>query len=384
MKNFKLKQIGVLIASFFILTTMVYANPTLEMVPGTPNIDNQLDIKVKIKGQTAEEQELLEASGTAFTLEFTDGITIVEVKSTFFDTFTAQFGSVPNPPDTSSYTVPVGFPSPLVTNNDGVSKTMVAAARCTPTSNSTDSELMIITVETTKAGTVTLKPTVLNNPSAGYTEDTPIDVLVGSDSEKEPTDTGAYPVLIASDMSPIVLAIDNDTDGDGLADSVETNTGIYVDENNTGTNPNNADTDGDGFNDGVEVEKGTDPNDPDDYPKEFNYDIDGDGRLKGLKDGLIMIRYLFGGRGESLVDGLTLFGTRDAIEIEQFLTLGVSLGAFDVDGDGNSKALKDGLVVWRKMFGGSGSALLDGLTFTGPNNSLDKVEELLEKYVLAD
>ena len=57
---------------------------------------------------------------------------------------------------------------------------------------------------------------------------------------------------------------DEDTDGDGLLDSVETNTGVYVDENNTGTNPNNPDTDGDGLNDGQEVlTYNTDPNDDD-------------------------------------------------------------------------------------------------------------------------
>lgn len=52
-----------------------------------------------------------------------------------------------------------------------------------------------------------------------------------------------------------------DTDGDGLADRVETNTGFYVDAHDTGTNPNAADTDGDGFGDGEEVRFGTDPND---------------------------------------------------------------------------------------------------------------------------
>ena len=52
-----------------------------------------------------------------------------------------------------------------------------------------------------------------------------------------------------------------DTDGDGLADSVETNTGELVDEESTGTDPNNADSDGDGYSDGYEVAGGSDPND---------------------------------------------------------------------------------------------------------------------------
>jgi len=44
-----------------------------------------------------------------------------------------------------------------------------------------------------------------------------------------------------------------DTDNDRLPDSVETNTGIFIDANNTGTNPNIADTDGDNIDDGDEV-----------------------------------------------------------------------------------------------------------------------------------
>jgi len=53
---------------------------------------------------------------------------------------------------------------------------------------------------------------------------------------------------------------DSDIDGDGLANAVETNTGTFVDADNTGTNPLLADTDGDGTNDGAEVTAGTNPN----------------------------------------------------------------------------------------------------------------------------
>ncbi len=57
-----------------------------------------------------------------------------------------------------------------------------------------------------------------------------------------------------------------DTDGDGLVDVVETNTGIYRSRTDTGSNPNNPNTDGDRIKDGIEVRHGTDPNDPNDYP----------------------------------------------------------------------------------------------------------------------
>jgi predicted flap endonuclease-1-like 5' DNA nuclease len=46
------------------------------------------------------------------------------------------------------------------------------------------------------------------------------------------------------------LVADDDDDGDGLLDTVETNTGTYVDSSNTGTDPLNPDTDGDGICDG--------------------------------------------------------------------------------------------------------------------------------------
>ena len=56
----------------------------------------------------------------------------------------------------------------------------------------------------------------------------------------------------------------DDDDGDGLLDSVETNTGTYVSASNTGTDPNDADSDNDGLTDGAEVNThSTDPNDAD-------------------------------------------------------------------------------------------------------------------------
>ncbi len=77
------------------------------------------------------------------------------------------------------------------------------------------------------------------------------------------TDTGTNPTLADTDgdglsdgqevntthTNPLLV----DTDGDGLSDLVETNTGIYVSPTNTGTSPLLADTDGDTLSDGAEV-----------------------------------------------------------------------------------------------------------------------------------
>ncbi|MCH7598634.1 MAG: hypothetical protein IH973_02680 [Myxococcales bacterium] len=57
-----------------------------------------------------------------------------------------------------------------------------------------------------------------------------------------------------------------DRDEDALTDGVETNTGIFVNASDTGTDPANADTDGDGFDDGLEVAHGADPTDPLSFP----------------------------------------------------------------------------------------------------------------------
>lgn len=50
-----------------------------------------------------------------------------------------------------------------------------------------------------------------------------------------------------------------DTDGDGLPDAVETNTGVFVNASDTGTNPQVYNSDADGANDAVEVLLGSNP-----------------------------------------------------------------------------------------------------------------------------
>lgn len=57
-----------------------------------------------------------------------------------------------------------------------------------------------------------------------------------------------------------------DSDGDGLLDAHETNTGAYVAPTNTGSDPFSADSDGDGVADGVEVARGSNPNDAGSQP----------------------------------------------------------------------------------------------------------------------
>ena len=60
--------------------------------------------------------------------------------------------------------------------------------------------------------------------------------------------------------------ISPDSDGDGLPDTVETGTGVFVGPRDTGTKPDTTDSDGDGADDGMEVMYNADPNDPAEFP----------------------------------------------------------------------------------------------------------------------
>ena len=134
-----------------------------------------------------------------------------------------------------------------------------------------------------------------------------------------------------------------DADGDGLLDSVETNTGKYVSPSNTGTSPSIIDTDGDLVSDFDEVNATppTDPNDPSKYPNS------GFTRLTTLHALPI-----------PLVDGQQL-----AID-ESFAPYGHRPDRDKLGDDGSSTVIdRNGVLIWTNK---SGAAL------TIPNSSLAK------------
>ena len=86
----------------------------------------------------------------------------------------------------------------------------------------------------------------------------------------------------------------------------------------------------------------------------FNLDIDGDGKVTALGDGLMVIRKLFGFAfaGDALTNkAISPTATRTTAEIHQFIESGISTGTLDVDKDGKTTALGDGLMVIRHLFG---------------------------------
>ncbi len=89
-------------------------------------------------------------------------------------------------------------------------------------------------------------------------------------------------------------------------------------------------------------------------------DLDADGSTQALTDGLLVLRRFFGFTGTTLTSGATAAAcTRcdaDAI-VPNISGLGLTL---DIDGDGATEALTDGLLVLRFLFGFGGMTLTSG------------------------
>ena len=88
--------------------------------------------------------------------------------------------------------------------------------------------------------------------------------------------------------------------------------------------------------------------------KSFNLDVDGDGKITALGDGLMIIRKLFGAAfaGDALTnEAMSPNSTRTTAEIHEFIQQGITTGLLDVDKDGKTTALGDGLMLIRHLSG---------------------------------
>ena len=92
----------------------------------------------------------------------------------------------------------------------------------------------------------------------------------------------------------------------------------------------------------------------------------------------VVIRHLFGFTGDALVAGAVADGaTRsDAEEISALLSAVET--ELDIDGNGEAKALSDGLLLIRYLFGFSGDALIGGAIGEGATRT--SAEEI-EAYI---
>ncbi len=93
--------------------------------------------------------------------------------------------------------------------------------------------------------------------------------------------------------------------------------------------------------------------------------LNGDGNLAldPSTDALLVTRYLLGYRGDALTtDAVGASPTRTNAEIQTYLGTLMQAGTLDLDGDGQSLAMTDGLLLIRAMLGLAGTALTDGAT----------------------
>ena len=94
---------------------------------------------------------------------------------------------------------------------------------------------------------------------------------------------------------------------------------------------------------------------------QIDLDVDDDGRTDALTDGLLVLRHMFGVTGEVLTSN-SLGVDAQRTDPEAIKALLDDAAVFlDIDGDGRTDALTDGLLVLRSMFGLSGEALIAGV-----------------------
>jgi hypothetical protein len=116
------------------------------------------------------------------------------------------------------------------------------------------------------------------------------------------------------------------------------------------------------------------------YPSEDSWDFDKDGNADALTDGLLLLRYTFNLKGDSLTSGAISAGsTLTATQVEA--NVAASTASFaDIDGSGNVDALTDGLLLLRYMFNLKGDSLIDGAI----SDSADRTSAVdIESYILS-
>lgn len=94
-------------------------------------------------------------------------------------------------------------------------------------------------------------------------------------------------------------------------------------------------------------------------------DVDDNAADDALTDGLRVMRYLFGLTGTPLIDGATGTGAQRTGAAAILTYLDGVRPRFDGDGNGQSDALTDGLMIIRYLHGSRGAALIQGAVGQG-------------------
>ena len=184
------------------------------------------------------------------------------------------------------------------------------------------------------------------------------------------TDDDGDGINDVDDAYPLNALYSADSDYDGMPDAWETKYGL---------NPNDAsDATSDQDNDGVaaldEFLAGTIP--------AGSLDIDGNGQFDALTDGLLLLRGMFGLSEGALISGAVASDAAYASSSEIVSRIDLLGDLVDIDGNGRVDALTDGLIVLRYLFGLRGDVLINGViasdaTVTSADGVGAKMESLM-------
>mgnify|MGYP000365500622 CR=1 FL=1 len=140
-----------------------------------------------------------------------------------------------------------------------------------------------------------------------------------------------------------------DSDSDGMPDAWETRYGLDPNDPSDAT----SDQDNDGITALDEFLAGTIPS--------GSLDIDGNENYDALTDGLLLLRGMFGLDGSALITGTIASDATysESVDIESRIEILGDLA--DIDGNGEIDALTDGLLILRYLFGLEGDTLIAGV-----------------------
>lgn len=193
-------------------------------------------------------------------------------------------------------------------------------------------------------------------------------------------------VLDDADVFPLDAFESADFDNDGTgnnADLDDDNDQIPdVWESANGFNPFDAsdastDNDHDGVNNVNEYLNNSDPNEP--Y---FTWDIDGSGSVQPLSDGILVLRYLFGFTGETLINSaIDPNATRTtATDIESYIQGAIK--DVDIDDNGEANPLSDGILLLRYLFNFSGDNLIhNAVEQNGQRKTATDIENYIQRHM---
>ena len=117
------------------------------------------------------------------------------------------------------------------------------------------------------------------------------------------------------------------------------------------------------------------------YGSPQSWDIDNDGNTDALTDGLIVLRFSFGLTGDSLTNGaISVESTLTSTQVETRMHAIQEIA--DIDGNGEIDALTDGLILLRYLFSISGDPLINGaIASNASRTSASDIQHYIEQYL---